>query len=175
MYGDNSNVIIAASVTLAALDDAGQHNKGFGNHTTSLSHLIPLHGVRSKQDLCGIFLNIALLPQDYQFCVCISSFLSYSLLNFWSGVKSKMEESESLWKVHTPRANQRPDTTHVRVLTVQSIGTNQRLNTVHRWLSFMDFITFSECIWTTYHSSWLIGTWTYHSINRASIGIPPIW
>ena len=27
---------------------------GFGNHTISLSHLIPLHGVRSKQDLCGI-------------------------------------------------------------------------------------------------------------------------
>ena len=40
---------------------------GFGNHSISLSHLIPLHGVRSKQDLCRILLNIASFPRTINF------------------------------------------------------------------------------------------------------------
>ena len=34
-------------------------NKWLRKSNHPLSHLIPLHGVRSKQDLCGTLLNIA--------------------------------------------------------------------------------------------------------------------
>ena len=40
---------------------------GFENHSIYLSHLIPLHGVRSKQDLCGILLNIDSFPRTFNF------------------------------------------------------------------------------------------------------------
>ena len=50
---------------------------GFGNHTISLSHLISLHGVRSKQDLYGILLNIGSLPGTINFAFVSVNFLKF--------------------------------------------------------------------------------------------------
>ena len=47
---------------------------GFENHSIYLSHLIPLHGVRSKQDLCGMLLNIASFPRTIIFAFVAVTF-----------------------------------------------------------------------------------------------------
>ena len=47
---------------------------GFENHTNCLSHFIPLHGVRSEQDLCGILLNIASFPRTIMFAFVLVHF-----------------------------------------------------------------------------------------------------
>ena len=47
---------------------------GFENHTNCLSHFIPLHGVRSEQDLCGILFNIASFPRTIMFAFVLVHF-----------------------------------------------------------------------------------------------------
>ena len=147
---------------------------GFGNHSIYLSHLIPLHGVRSKQDLCGILLNIGSFPRTIIFAFVPVHFLSYSLLKFWSGVKSKMEEWEF---VEGPHYQSQSETGHNPCQSVDCpIYRNQSETEHSSQVTILRGFHHIQCVNLNHlPPSWLIGTWTYRSINRASIGIPPIW
>ena len=110
-----------------------------------------------------------LLPQDYQFCICISSFLRYCLLKFWSRVKSKMEEWEF---VEGPHYQSQSETGHNSCQSVDCPIYRNQSETEHS-SQVTILCGFHHIQWVNLNHlppSWLIGTWTYHSINQASIG-----